>query len=523
VNGVGAGGANAGASVVADGGAHRSAHAGAHGEASIELTLVSHTNAGKTTLARTLLGRDVGEVRDLPHVTDLAEAHTLLALPGGARLQLWDTPGFGNSAKLLQRLRLADNPLGWLLREAWDRWRDRPFWCSQQAVRVAREASDVVLYLVNAAEDPRDAGYLAPEMQVLRWVGKPVLVLLNQVGPPRPPAEEREDLERWRRHLEPFGLVADVLALDAFARCWVHEAVLLEAVARALPPAKQQALATLTAEWTARSRGRFREAMALLAAQLAIAACDREPLPAISVSALQKWLQSVGVGREAADAARDAAMAALAARLDRQIVAVTDRLIRLHGLDGTATQSVLERMQTNFATPETLGEGRAALWGSVVTGALTGLKADIAAGGLTLGAGLLVGGVLGGLAGAGIARGLNRLSGADEPVVWWSGEFLDALVRSAVLRYLAVAHFGRGRGKWVEGEAPAWWKAEVATAVERQRPRLQAAWHSARRDGAAAEPALAQSLQVALGAATAEVLERLYPGRVPAGLIDTEG
>ena len=30
----------------------------------INLSLISHTNAGKTTLARTLLGRDVGEVRD---------------------------------------------------------------------------------------------------------------------------------------------------------------------------------------------------------------------------------------------------------------------------------------------------------------------------------------------------------------------------------------------------------------------------------------------------------------------------
>jgi ribosome biogenesis GTPase A len=35
----------------------------------VSLSLVSHTNVGKTTLARTLLGRDVGEVRDAPHVT----------------------------------------------------------------------------------------------------------------------------------------------------------------------------------------------------------------------------------------------------------------------------------------------------------------------------------------------------------------------------------------------------------------------------------------------------------------------
>ena len=30
----------------------------------IHLSLVSHTNIGKTTLARTLLGRDIGEVAD---------------------------------------------------------------------------------------------------------------------------------------------------------------------------------------------------------------------------------------------------------------------------------------------------------------------------------------------------------------------------------------------------------------------------------------------------------------------------
>jgi len=30
----------------------------------VSLSLISHTNTGKTTLARTLLGRDVGSVRD---------------------------------------------------------------------------------------------------------------------------------------------------------------------------------------------------------------------------------------------------------------------------------------------------------------------------------------------------------------------------------------------------------------------------------------------------------------------------
>ena len=35
----------------------------------ITLSLISHTNVGKTTLTRTLLRRDVGEVRDAAPVT----------------------------------------------------------------------------------------------------------------------------------------------------------------------------------------------------------------------------------------------------------------------------------------------------------------------------------------------------------------------------------------------------------------------------------------------------------------------
>ena len=80
--------------------------------AHIQLALISHTNAGKTTLARTLIGVDVGEVRDAPHVTVLSESHTLLCTPLGDTLQLWDTPGFGDSVRLHKRLGMSDNPIG---------------------------------------------------------------------------------------------------------------------------------------------------------------------------------------------------------------------------------------------------------------------------------------------------------------------------------------------------------------------------------------------------------------------------
>ena len=52
----------------------------------VALSLISHTNAGKTTLARTLLGRDVGEVRDEAHVTQEALTRARIVAAGGAFL-----------------------------------------------------------------------------------------------------------------------------------------------------------------------------------------------------------------------------------------------------------------------------------------------------------------------------------------------------------------------------------------------------------------------------------------------------
>jgi hypothetical protein len=62
-----------------------------------------------------LLSRDVGEVRDAPHVTTETASHSLVGTSDGDALVLWDTPGFGDSARLVRRLRQQGNPVGWFL------------------------------------------------------------------------------------------------------------------------------------------------------------------------------------------------------------------------------------------------------------------------------------------------------------------------------------------------------------------------------------------------------------------------
>src|SRR6476646_11257923 len=257
----------------------------------VALSLIAHTNVGKTALARTLLERDVGEVRDEAHVTVAAERYTMIETPQGDTLCLWDTPGFGDSARLAPRLATLDRPIVGFLAMVWDRWRDQALWSSQQAMRNVRDDADVVLYLVNASESPSDAGYIAPELQILEWIGKPVIVLLNQTGKPRATDVEAAEIARWRAALGLRSFIRSVLALDAFARCWVQEGTLLRMVARALPADREAAFARLTAAWQAARDAQFGAAIAAIAAPIARAACDRATLPD---SGLRDSLRGVG-------------------------------------------------------------------------------------------------------------------------------------------------------------------------------------------------------------------------------------
>lgn len=478
--------------------------------ATIELVLISHTNSGKTTLARTLLGQDVGEVRDAPHVTVDSVPHELLRTDAGDALLLWDTPGFGDSVRLARRMAMSGNPMGWLMSEVVDRLRDRPFWLSQQALRSAREAADVVLYLVNASEDPRDAGYLAPEMQLLAWLGKPAIVLLNQTGVPRSADGGRADEALWSAHLAQYPLVRRVLALDAFTRCWVHERVFYRAVGDLLPEAQQPAWARLRALWESRNGERLQASVALAARQIAAAARDVQPLPPSGFSPVRTLLRLTRLAKDGPDRRQAAAMEQLLARLQSGIDTTTVALLELHRIEPGAAPAIHASVAEHFRiTAPAVDETQAGLLGAVLSGLAVGAKADLLSGGLTAGAGALIGGVVGAITFAGAARGFNTLGGRHAPQVRFADAFLDSLVTSALLRYLAIAHFGRGQGRYAPSDGPDFWRIEVARAQARHARGLEALWQPLREEPAGGEAE--QMLTALLAEMTDQVLAGLYP------------
>ncbi|HEY0858681.1 MAG TPA: DUF3482 domain-containing protein, partial [Albitalea sp.] len=269
--------------------------------------------------------------------------------------------------------------------------------------------------------------------------------------------------------------------------------------------------------WAQRGRETWHAAMGVLAERLARAALDQESLAAADwTDRLSSVGAVLGLRREAANTPRDKAMRTLAERLDADIRRSTDRLIRLHGLEGHATDVVLTRLAEHFAVNEPVDEGKAAIWGGLVTGALAGLKADIVSGGLTMGGGLLAGGVLGALSAAGVARGVNVMRGVEVTTLRWDDKVLDGLARSALLGYLAVAHYGRGRGDWAESEHPAFWGEAVDAVMADRSAALQGIWSRQRGAASPRSDELTQALQGWLIEASADLLMRLYPtARLP--------
>jgi hypothetical protein len=186
----------------------------------------------------------------------------------------------------------------------------------------------------------------------------------------------------------------------------------------------------------------------------------------------------------------------------------TEALLRIHGLDGRAAADVEASIDHDIARDGPMDEGKAAAMGGVLSGAVTGLAADLAAGGLTFGAGMLTGAILGALGGAGIARAVNVSRGQSDETIRWDDAFLRRLCALSLLRYLAVAHYGRGRGQYVDSDAPALWRARVDEAMDERQEQFAAAL--AQRVGGDASEVTA-TLAPLLRRTALDVLGALYP------------
>ena len=110
---------------------------------------------------------------------------------------------------------------------------------------------------------------------------------------------------------------------------------------------------------------------------------------------------------------------------------------------------------------------------------------------------------------AGATWAFNATTDRQDPHVRFSSAFLRTQVVAGLLRYLAVIHHGRGRGLFIESEAPTFWQAGVETAVLAHEEALAHALDNAS-ERPPSDLALTHLTGI-LNALAQDVLTRLYP------------
>lgn len=463
----------------------------------IAISLAGHTNNGKTTLARTLLRRDVGEVADRPHVTDLADGH-LFVKNGDSEIILWDLPGFGDSVRLNKRLEKT-GLIAWL-QTTFDRFQDRPLWCSQQCIKNAQNDADVVLYLIEASADPTVSAEITAELEVLQKIEKPIVILLNQTGLPDSKRDTKLAKE-WLEALKCFPHVQAVMPLDGWMRCWIQEAQLLDRISPLLAEEKQSTYAELIAKWKQEHHDDvFEESVTILAEGLIETAQDNEVIHGETIGEKIKSKFSSATS----EGAKEAQERLKSGQIKRSSE-IIQRLLKAHKVEGMPQDRADDLIKELKTSTSKDARGLGAVLGGIGSGLASGLMADILAGGMTLGGGAIVGSLLGGLGGYAAGLGYNRFKGDDgSTCIGWEDDFLENEWISSGIRYLTISHHGRGQGGWqepIESNLPEKWESLIVKWSQKHRDEIDDALKGSK----------TKKTKSLLRSMLSDVLSQLYP------------
>ena len=364
----------------------------------LKVAVVGHTNAGKTSLLRTLT-RDVnfGEVSDSPGTTLDVGSCTLMA-DGQPLVELFDTPGLEDSIALLEELQSQQQSLrqdGFALIETFlqsEASRGR-FAQEAKALQQILE-TDVALYVVDARD--RVLQKYCDELRILGLCARPIVPVLNFVANKMALTEDwRQQMARVNMHaVAEFDTV--VLENDGEIRLYEKMQTLLE---RFRP----------TLDALIASRRQERQQL------IRTSACTiAEALVDVAAFSIVVYLEKKDEVEQAVTEMKDLVRV-------RESQCTTD-LLELHRFrpDDIATNDLpVEGSEwgVDLFNPEALQEYGIGGGGGAAAGAAVGLTLDLMFGGLSLGAATALGAAVGAVAGGGRLPGkrlLEKLTGKTQ-------------------------------------------------------------------------------------------------------------
>ncbi|MBB3175802.1 GTPase/DUF3482 domain-containing protein [Variovorax sp. Sphag1AA] len=353
----------------------------------IRIAVVGHTNAGKTSLLRTLTRRvNFGEVSEQPGTTRHVESADL-DVGGKPAVRFFDTPGLEDAVALREHLEVFDKSL--TPPDRIRRFLQSPeaHGVFEQEAKVLRAMLDVdAAFLVIDAREAVLPKFRA-EIELLNACARPVLPVLNFLHS----AAHRE--AAWKELLSAYGLHV-VVRFDAAAPFVGAERELYRDLSTLLRDRRTEldkVAASLEAEFAQRRQ----------------AACQRIAELLVDATAMRRTATAAEFADEQG---RHRLISDLQKSLFDKAQRCADDLLTLYGFrEGDADEAPLPaiegRWTMDFFHPEALKDASILLGKGVAVGAAVGVVADLALAGLSLGTGAALGGAIGGA----MSQGLGPL------------------------------------------------------------------------------------------------------------------
>ncbi len=366
----------------------------------VSIAVVGHTNAGKTSLLRTLTRQArFGDVSDRPGTTRHVEA-VGVQVNGQTLLRYVDTPGLEDSVALQHHLKHMPEALTPPQRVAALLEGPEASGVFEQEAKVLRQMlqADAAIYVIDCRE-PLLPKYRS-EIEVLNACARPIMPVLNFVR-----SEHSREAE-WREALAAFGLHAAIL-FDAVAPFVGAEAQLYEDLSVLIRPHRATLQAVLCDLGNQARERRAASAQCVADALISAAAMRREVNP-----------ETLADPR-----AKERLVSAFRHDLIDAVHRCVHDLLQLHGFQRDAAelevmQWVDGRWESDLFNPETLASvGRLAGKGAAA-GAAVGFTLDLALAGMSLGAATALGAAIGGTVSQGFGhlprKIRNRFMGVEE-------------------------------------------------------------------------------------------------------------
>lgn len=385
------------------------------------VSIVGHTNAGKTSLIRTLLrNARFGDVRNQPGTTRHVES-ALIVIDTQDAIELRDTPGLEDSSALLEHLvQLEDKGTAHrqTLSQCIEQSAELPDF--EQEIKVLKQTleSNLLLYVIDCRE-PVLAKFI-DEIAILARAALPILPVLNFIHHPS------SSVEQWRGALAQQGLHAyvnfDTVAYDFAAEKRLYEKfkTLLEPHYRVF----EKLIAKREADWN----------------NLKLTACQRVAHLLYDACALRFEVNAEQAREQASEQLQDSVR-----QLEQQ--ALTDILELMQFERGDIELETLPvsdgRWQFDLFAPDTLKMLGLDTASAAATGAAIGAGLDLLFAGMSLGAATAAGATIGAVLHTGRRFGksmMGRLQGRED--IGADDATLDLLLLRQI--WLLTTLFNRG-------------------------------------------------------------------------------